>query len=875
MAERYSHPPENGHDGVFLRDHLDDVAERVRYVVPEDARTSAGDPLREIVETLAYVHDLGKATTFFQQHIDVVPGSPNDERYRYHAPLGAFAAYDALDSRGFDPETCLAGFVAVAKHHGRLPDVAAYVFETTHRRAHASGVDQNRAERNQVIVKLQVKDIHENVPDLADSVIESATAGAGSWHSFATSFDELVAEIESVVATSGRSPGITREALSETCYGLVLECWGALVLADKTSAAAPVDETPASETYAGEPPCASRLDEYVGDLEATARADPDGTRAERLNYFRARARKSVIENAAAFAEDGGGVATLTLPTGFGKTLSGLSAAFTVRDRLGHDRVIYALPFTSIIDQVVDEVAEIYETNVTGQLLTAHHHLSETTMQRKPGADDESADLDDDIAGMLAESWRAGLTVTTFVQLFESLAGPTNRQAMKLPALRDSVIVLDEPQSLPLRWWKLVQRLITLLTEQYGASVIAMTATQPQLFEDPVELVDDPDSYFEATNRVTYELDPSALRYVREQSGPKSYDRAATALIDDIETGDSVLAICNTIDSAQTLSESVAERLPSVTDVGEVFGEILEEVGEADRVDPAAVADRVESSGQHALMYLSTRLRPADRLALIGVAKQLTDREGSFVTISTQLVEAGVDISFDRVYRDLAPIDSIVQAAGRCNRSFERDSGRVSIWWLDSPAEQERTPAEAVYNRGAILLPVAAETIESVQAGDGSLTETAVSRHAVERYYQTLHEEKNVGEAEYAAYVDEARGDKLAGLSLIGHKRSVDVLVCRTETDRDLVRSVHEAEEAYDFDALDRLLDESKPLTISVPVYRSDSDTARALGKLPPLLSSRSGFTNSILVLDTNQFGNWFNDSTGFTTPENTVEYQFI
>jgi len=232
---RFSHPPEDGSDGVELFDHLEDVATRAERVVPADARTPAGDPLRAVVRTLAYVHDFGKATRFFQQYLGVLDGEPEQDRYRYHAPIGSFAAYHALDVQGFDAETCLAGFVAVAKHHGRLPDVAEYVHERSHRRENLSAREQNGAERQQTAIGLQIRDIGDHVPELAERVFRNATGGRGGWDGFRSGFTGLLEEIEASVESTGG--GFDRERLSEDCYGLVLQCWGALVLADKTGAA--------------------------------------------------------------------------------------------------------------------------------------------------------------------------------------------------------------------------------------------------------------------------------------------------------------------------------------------------------------------------------------------------------------------------------------------------------------------------------------------------------------------------------------------------------------------------------------------------------------------------------------------------------------
>jgi hypothetical protein len=608
-----------------------------------------------------------------------------------------------------------------------------------------------------------------------------------------------LSEIEATVGTETSSRGVDPNALSPSCYGLVLQCWSGLVLSDKTSAARASNDV---ETYAATQPGLNRLDEYVQDLEAEVTADKDGNRNERLNYFRSKAREDVLDNVSLFAENGGGVATLTLPTGMGKTLTGLSAAFALRDALNGERVVYALPFTSIIDQVVDEIEGIYEADTAGQLLTAHHHLSETAIRDSDDQSADDSDRNDDVAGMLGESWRAGLTVTTFVQLFESLAGPKNRQSMKLPALKNSVVVLDEPQSLPLDWWKLVPRLAQLLTEQYDASVIAMTATQPKLFNEATPLVDEPETYFDTTSRVAYTLDHSTERYIADQAKPKSYDAAATELQTPIDSGESVLAICNTIDSARMLTDRVTDRLADSTfvDVSEVYAEILSEFGSAKSIESKELAEKIKEADGTPILHLSTRLRPVDRLTLVETAKALTDDGQSLLTISTQLVEAGVDISFDRVYRDLAPIDSIVQAAGRCNRSFERNQGEVVVWWLDHPEQKDKTPAEAVYNRGTSLLPVAASTFKSIRDQQGSLSETAVARDAVQEYYRRLHEQKDVGKQAWADYVDEAKAKKLAEKSLIDQGPTADILVCRTKSDWNLVEELLEAKNTYKFEA---------------------------------------------------------------------------
>lgn len=217
MNTVYSHPPENGRPGVELVNHLMEVAERAKHVVPAKTTTPTGEPLRAVVETLAYVHDLGKATTYFQKYL-LENQSPEFEQYRHHAPIGSFAAYHALDAQGFDTETCLAGFLAVAKHHGYLPDIADYIYSRAHRREGVSKSERNSAEQQQTAVAIQIKDIDEYVPDIATEIFDTATAGHSDWASFRDGFGSLLSEIKDAVATTGSTPGIDRNALSKSCY---------------------------------------------------------------------------------------------------------------------------------------------------------------------------------------------------------------------------------------------------------------------------------------------------------------------------------------------------------------------------------------------------------------------------------------------------------------------------------------------------------------------------------------------------------------------------------------------------------------------------------------------------------------------------------
>lgn len=867
MTIRYSHPPDEHHEGVELLDHVTDVVRRIEFIVPADAQTPHNEPLREVVRSLGFVHDLGKATSYFQQHIGVIDGNPSNQMLREHSPIGAYAAYYSLAAQDYETATCLAGYVAVARHHGIIPDVASYVYNSNDNHSTTRRVRSDAEKRLQAVYN-QLLDIDNHVPELGEEIIQCSSSGTGTWEEFIEQFPSIISDIQDQVSLPGTTPGPDRSSLSSVLYDGLLDMWGALLLADKTSAAQAPSE---GGVYEPTKPQTRALDEYVAHLEAQVSADQYGSRSERLNYLRSKARKDVIQNIDSFSTDEHNIATITLPTGMGKTLSGLTAAHKLRDKIDGNRIIYALPFTSIIDQVAEEVFSIFDTDPRGSKVTTHHHLAETIIEDIE--DFEAADLSDDVGAMLAESWRAGLTITTYVQLFESLAGPQNRQALKIPALRNSVIVLDEPQSLPLDWWKLVPRLVKIGTDQLDATFIAMTATQPELFDKSIPLISNPEHYFAAEDRVSYTFHESVSNYLESQSGPLQYETAASHLLD---TTSSTLAICNTIDSSRLLTDQVMQKSDTLINVHKIYQSHYMNTSTGDSVDIREIVDSVASEPGRPLIHLSTRIRPVDRLNLIECAKALRSGGSNLMVISTQLVEAGVDISFEQVFRDFAPIDSIVQAAGRCNRSFESQSGEVQVWWLDSPGDQQNTPAEAVYNRGAALLPMVADILSEIGITEPKIPESQIATDAVNLYYDRLHNLKNVGKEEYVSLVDECRGDELSKLSLIDNRRSIEVIICFTDSEIELVENARSAIANFEFDRATDLLKSTEPIRVSVPVYDSQSSIAEGLMTLPGLFAEHQfSIGSNIRVLQISQNPQYFDTITGLNFPDNNIEHRFL
>lgn len=849
----------------------------MRKIIPEKARTPDGASLRDLTECVALVHDTGKLTPWFRQHL----GRESPDGPKHHAPIGALLAHYVLDASGFEGEDPLVGFVAVARHHGSLPDVGSYAYDA------AGGSKSGRLQQYyHEHVPEQVRVIDETVPDLAEEIVNSVTDGAGSWAEFRSRIvDEK--RYSSILQHVSRPPLYTNEKpnpVSDGFYATVLQVWSALVFADKTGAASLTTGVGLdTEAYGASSPRRIAVEAYVRNLQWQAEQDDLGERERDLNDSREDARLSVRTRTREFLESGQSIATLTLPTGLGKTLTGLDAALTVlEETAGHDgRVVYALPFTSIIDQVAVEAQKIFDADGAGDLLTIHHYLAETLVEL--GGDATAEEVDDDdlahLAELLGESWRSGLVVTTFVQLFESLAGPSNSQSMKLSALYDSVVILDEPQALPHEWWKLVERLVGILTEKYDATVIAMTATQPHLFDgidetEPFELVEDSDQYFEDLDRVQFDLDPSAISYLDGEPEPLAYEAGADLLADVLSESSSTLAICNTIDSARELTETLTESIKAVN-ANEIYGRLLDEceTTTAD-VEPEDLISEIldeQVAEEPLVVHLSTRHRPCDRRMLIDVASTLAERGYPVALVSTQLIEAGVDVSFDHVFRDFAPLDNIVQAAGRCNRSFDRRHGRVTVWLLEPPEGRENTPASAVYTLGGeSLTKLTAQALGEVWDGE-PLSERTVTREAVTDYFDRL-DGRDIGEPKYVKYVDNAEVGHLGRLSLIDERRAVDIVVARTEGEQDLLRDIRRAFKSCDWDWLDELIKQTKGLSVSVPLYADDSDAARKLTNCEPIYPASE---QRRLDGRSERADGFFDATVGFAIPDSTVEARLL
>ncbi len=347
------------------------------------------------------------------------------------------------------------------------------------------------------------------------------------------------------------------------------------------------------------------------------------------------ARAAIYQACVEAADRPPGIFRLTVPTGGGKTRSAM--AFALRHALlhGQQRVVVVVPFITITEQTAGVYRAIFEEDGGTPVVLEHHSgiTGET-------ADDESGDFRNVPvwSRLAAENWDAPIIVTTTVRLFESLFARSPSQTRRLHRLANSVIILDEAQALPSHVLRPALDVLRQLAAHYGTTVVLSTATQPAFGVIPTfaevqasEIVPEPARWFDSLRRVEYEwrLHP-----------PISWAEAASLLRSERQE----LAVVNTKKDAFALLDALDDR-------------------EA--------------------LHLSTTLCGAHRSAVIAeIRRRLKNGEPCHV-ISTQVVEAGVDIDFPMVLRALGPLDSVIQAAGRCNREGNLERGRVVVF---QPAE---------------------------------------------------------------------------------------------------------------------------------------------------------------------------------------------
>ncbi|MFT7837766.1 CRISPR-associated helicase Cas3' [Saccharothrix sp. BKS2] len=445
-------------------------------------------------------------------------------------------------------------------------------------------------------------------------------------------------------------------------------------------------------------------------------------------------RAALYEDAVRLALGEPGIYRLPAPTGSGKTMTAAGFALHHAARHGKARVIVAVPFTTITEQN----AGVYRDLLGDEVVLEHH---------------SNAELDDRRLRLAAENWDRPFVVTTTVQLFDSLFGHKPARSRKLHRLSNAVLVLDEVQALPMPLLVPILDALRVLSTHFNTTVLLASATQPS-FEhlrvweslDIKPLVQAPVELFTRLKRVRYEwrIDPQPTL---EQ------------VADRIAGERQALAIVNTVGQARRLFRLVAER-----------------------------AD-VE------VVHLSTRMCPRHRETTLERIRVLLDEDKPVLVVSTQLVEAGVDVDFPVVFRALAPAESLQQAAGRANREGRLPGlGRVVVF------DASDAPVPRFYRAGVD------KTLSIF--GPGRDPDDPV---LLDRYYRSLYTGLNLDEAE-------------RGRVIQWHRAELDFPAVAHGPERDGVGSPRDRRLAF------RMIDED-PVTVIVTGHDPQARVADMIDEL--------------------------------------------
>lgn len=567
-------------------------------------------------ELIGLLHDLGKYSQEFQSYIKSAEGLINPDEDDY---------VNAKERKGkVDHSTAGAQYVWHKLYKGSgLGEMMAQVFALCIASHHSGLIDCLDANGEDVFFKrmqkTQEKTHLDEVECLADPSILARCAVLVADPLLAENFRSLV---QRIVQSCGEVVPVQQQ------IGLAVRfLFSGLIDADRTDSAnfehkRNVKTAPAAH-YLGWPLLIGRLEKKLAEMTPIRPIDV--------------LRNDISAHCLAAASREKGVYTLSVPTGGGKTLASLRFALHHAEKRRLDRIVYVIPFTSIIDQnakVTRDILEPHDSPADRGKVVLEHHSSITPEQQTWREK------------ILCENWDAPVVYTTMVQFLETLFGAGTRGARRMHQLANTVLIFDEVQTLPINCVHVFNNAINFLVEQCNSTVVLCTATQPLLHQvdsdkGAIRLA----AQHEIMRNVQKLFDDLRRVEVRDCRKPGGWlrDEVAELAATELDRAGSCLVIVNTKEAALRIFELCQ---PAVE--------------------------------REALFYLSTNQCPAHRKQELSKIRLRLEHGLPTLCVSTQLIEAGVDVDFGAVIRFLAGIDSIAQAAGRCNRNGRPEPGLVHI-----------------------------------------------------------------------------------------------------------------------------------------------------------------------------------------------------
>ncbi len=593
------------HPDIPLESHLSQVAE-IAINILENKNMDfsklgiSKTHIKELIKRTAFLHDIGKATPYFQNRLLTKKKSPNGEHQ--HTGLSAILAYqpviDYCRKNNLENHIALAPLIAIHCHH--------------------SSFSKNTPNDN--VMDLRIKSFYKEVLELP----ELKNIGL-SINNYPPNPFDVNCNIEDLIFELHRCSSeqkIKFRFLTLFIYSLLLEADKAyLAVKDK-------------KLYQRN---AISIDKNIVDKFKIKKFKD---RTEKIDKEREKAYCEV-EDQLNNLDLNNRIYSLTLPTGMGKTLLAASWAFKMREKINDKcgflpQIIVALPFLSIIDQS----AKIYEdflSNPDEDIFLKTNSLSPLNFN----------DYEQDTAEFFINIWKSQIIMTTFDQLLYTFFSFKPKHLMRFHNLMNSIIIMDEIQALPPHLWDPFNKFIKYITEIGNSYLLVMSATQPRFLDNTVELIPNKQIGYTIKGHERYFEKLSRYKLILNHKEPK----AINDFIEDMKNEfkilkeNKIMIVLNTRDSAKRIYEELK--------------------------------DHCEGRKTY---FLSSYVIPKERLEKIDKIK---NSDHSLV-ITTQCIEAGVDIDMDYVIRDLGPLDSIIQVAGRCNREGKKNTKSVEIIRLYDP-----------------------------------------------------------------------------------------------------------------------------------------------------------------------------------------------
>ena len=629
----YSHPDK------YLIDHLRNTANISKKLysnifVKNNIMGLNKDELIDISLIIAYYHDLGKATKYFQEYLfetnnnkkNKLKVSPLTKHSLISAILAFFALKEYLIPKNISEELRYIipyiGFIVIKKHHSYLENLYDNI-----------SIDKNNID----ILKEQLNSIEENldnsffneIPYLEKSLnnTKNLLYNYNEFHKYfnKVSFCEMYKKIfnlnEKILVLDNEN------SLYELAgkYIFTFLIMSILLFADRRDAAN-IQLFYFNQDFIDY----DIFDDYVNNLNKnTLNQDVENNsnqflklRQETYNKIKQEILNDLFDN----------IIGVNLPTGIGKTLINLNLALKIKEKIKsnfnyHPKVIYSLPFLSIIDQVDELIKKAFnfkKINLTSNLYISHHYLSK--FEYKIDNSDENIEYLDLLKGeLMIENWDSHIVLTTFVKLFETITKNKVSTLMRFYNLISSIVILDEVQNIPYKYYSFLNTIFKALSYYFNNYFILSTATKPIILQTNKTL---------AYKELYINLNRVKINFNIYED--LTLQDLKNKLLDVFKYYRNILVILNTIRSAKEFYKLLKQ-------------EIID--------------------NQIKIYFLSSHIIPKQRLQIIKDIKNRMYDNYKQIVVSTQLIEAGVDLDFDYAIRDFGPLDSIIQVAGRTNRNY--------------------------------------------------------------------------------------------------------------------------------------------------------------------------------------------------------------